>query len=93
MSQTQQSKPPSLLKWVGIPVILAIIFMGILYIAMENEPDYMPAQQKKAQGIDVHAKHANASAEEHAQHNAAEHAEALSHEADNANHANTHSGH
>lgn len=53
--------PKSTLKWVGVPVVIAILFMGILYIAVANEPDYMPAQQKKAAGIDVHAKHANAS--------------------------------
>lgn len=88
MSTTEQSQPPSLLKWIGIPVVLAVIFMGILYLAMENEPDYMPAQQKKAQGIDVHEKHANSSSEDtHAQHSETEHAEAIATE------ENTHSSH
>lgn len=83
MSNTDKPKPPSLLKWIGIPVLVAVIFMGILYLAIENEPDYMPAQQKKAQGIDVHAKHANttpATEDEHAQHSAEEHAEAVAEE-------------
>ena len=80
MSANEQSKPPSLLKWVGIPVFAAIVFMGILYLAMETEPDYMPAQQKKAQGVDVHAKHANAQSDEHAQHSEAEHQEVISNE-------------
>lgn len=93
MSTTEQSPPPSLLKWIGIPVVIAIIFMGILYLAMENEPDYMPAQQKKAQGIDVHAKHANTSSEDgHAQHSATEHEQALAEES-TANHTETSTGH
>lgn len=56
--------PKSMFKWVAIPVLISIFFMGILYIAVVNEPDYMPAQQKKAAGIDVHAKHANAATKE-----------------------------
>ena len=79
--------PQSNWKWIGIPVIIAAIFMGILYLAMANEPDYMPAQQKKAAGVDVHAKHANASStdahndvNEHDSHSTAEHAEAIAQE-------------
>ena len=97
MSTSEDNKPPSLLKWIGIPVALAIVFMGILYIAMETEPDYMPAQQKKAAGVDLHAKHANASSTDHASHSEAEHAEAIAeeqaeHPTETTEH-NTHSAH
>ena len=83
MSANEPTKPPSLLKWIGIPVLLAVAFMGVLYLAIENEPHYMPAQQKKAQGVDLHAKHANAQnpqttdESEHASHSAEEHTEAV----------------
>lgn len=81
MSTHEPAKPPSLLKWLGIPILVATIFMGVLYLAIENEPDYMPAQQKKAAGIDVHAKHANSDqAVDHEQHSATEHAEAVNNE-------------
>ena len=101
MSTSEDNKPPSLLKWIGIPVLLSIIFMGILYIAMETEPDYMPAQQKKAAGVDLHAKHANASSDatDHASHSNDEHAAAIAEEQAQAEHSsaatehNTHSAH
>ena len=32
-------------KGVWIAVILAALFLGILYLAMSNEPDYMPSNQ------------------------------------------------
>lgn len=34
--------------WKGLFVafILSILFLGIFYLAMENEPDYMPSKQQ-----------------------------------------------
>ena len=82
--------PKSTWKWIGIPVIISIVFMGLLYLAIATEPDYMPGQQKKAAGVDVHAKHANAAnstAEdvnnEHSSHSTSEHAQAIAEESDN----------
>ena len=80
--------PGSNWKWIGIPVIIAIAFMGLLYLAMATEPEYMPANQKKAEGVDPHASHGAApteakkyTAEEHAQHSTEEHTKALAEEA------------
>jgi len=37
-----------------VAIILSCIFMGIFYLAIENEPDYMPSkQQKSAQQHDM----------------------------------------
>ena len=35
--------------WKGlfIAAVLSVFFLGIFYMAMSNEPDYMPSQQKK----------------------------------------------
>ena len=35
--------------WKGllIAAILSVLFLGIFYLAMANEPDYMPSQQQK----------------------------------------------
>jgi hypothetical protein len=31
-----------------ITIILSMVFMGIFYLAMNNEPDYMPMNKNKA---------------------------------------------
>lgn len=31
-----------------VAIILSCIFLGIFYLAMQNEPDYMPSQQQKS---------------------------------------------
>lgn len=38
-----------------VAFILSIIFLGIFYLAMENDPDYMPSQQHKQQAQQQHA--------------------------------------
>ncbi len=38
-----------------VAFILSIIFLAIFYLAMENDPDYMPSQQNKEQGHQQHA--------------------------------------
>ncbi|MDR0234938.1 DUF4199 domain-containing protein [Acinetobacter sp.] len=35
-------------KLLVIAIILSCIFMGIFYLAITNEPDYMPSQKQKA---------------------------------------------
>ena len=35
-------------KLLIIAIILAFLFMWVFYLAMNNEPDYMPMNQKKA---------------------------------------------
>lgn len=35
-------------KLLIIATILSCIFMGVFYMAMNNEPDYMPSQKNKA---------------------------------------------
>ncbi|AOA59240.1 hypothetical protein [Acinetobacter larvae] len=34
-------------KALGIAAVLSVLFLGIFYLAMSNEPDYMPSQQQK----------------------------------------------
>ncbi|HQW53159.1 MAG TPA: hypothetical protein PLU69_04195, partial [Acinetobacter sp.] len=34
-------------KAVVITVVLCSIFVGVLYLAVSNEPDYMPSQKRK----------------------------------------------
>lgn len=36
-------------KFVLIVGVLSAIFLGFFYLAMSNEPDYMPGAQRKAQ--------------------------------------------
>lgn len=38
-----------------VAFILSIAFLGIFYLAMENDPDYMPSQQNKEQSHQQHA--------------------------------------
>ena len=38
-------------KLLSIAVVLSCIFMGLFYLAMRQEPDYMPSQQHK---VDMH---------------------------------------
>ena len=38
-----------------VAFILSIIFLAIFYLAMENDPDYMPSQQNKEQSHQQHA--------------------------------------
>lgn len=48
-----------------IACILSVIFLGIFYLAMENDPDYMPSQQNKEHSQQQHAfKNAPAMSEE-----------------------------
>ncbi|MFU8927820.1 DUF4199 domain-containing protein [Acinetobacter puyangensis] len=41
----------SIFGWKGVIIacVLGSIFMAILYLAISNEPDYMPSQQRKKQ--------------------------------------------
>ncbi|WP_326518515.1 hypothetical protein [Acinetobacter sp. CAAS 2-6] len=53
----------------GIVILLGFVFLGFFYLAVSNEPDYMPSQQKKKAAeaeIAMPASHGNMSAEEHA---------------------------
>ena len=43
-------KSPWGLKAAIIAFILSVLFLGFFYLAMSNEPDYMPSQKKQAQG-------------------------------------------
>ncbi len=57
--------------WVStmIAILLGLVFLGFFYLAVSNEPDYMPSQQKKKQAeaeLAMPASHGNMSAEEHA---------------------------
>ena len=48
---TQAISPEkNLWGWKGtiIATVISILFLGIFYLAMSNEPDYMPSQQQKA---------------------------------------------
>jgi hypothetical protein len=38
-----------------VAIILSIIFLAIFYLAMENDPDYMPSQQIKEHSQQQHA--------------------------------------
>lgn len=46
MSQNNSSST-SIFGWKGvwIAAIFAALFLGLLYLAMSNEPDYMPSKQ------------------------------------------------
>ena len=56
-------------KAILIATILSCFFLGFFYLAMTNEPDYMPSQKRKAAQENV----APATAEQH-QMSAEEHA-------------------
>ncbi|TCM63308.1 hypothetical protein EC844_12133 [Acinetobacter calcoaceticus] len=46
----EHSPEKSIWGWKGaiIATVLSVFFLGIFYLAMSNEPDYMPSQQQKA---------------------------------------------
>ncbi|MCU7698577.1 hypothetical protein OD757_15325 [Acinetobacter sp. AYS6] len=54
-------------KFVLIVGVLSAIFLGFFYLAMSNEPDYMPGAQRKAQQEQMQQKAGN-STEQPAQH-------------------------
>ncbi|MGC9660438.1 hypothetical protein BFR77_16850 [Acinetobacter pittii] len=54
-------------KFVLIVGVLSAIFLGFFYLAMSNEPDYMPSAQRKAQQEQMQQK-AEHSIEQRAQH-------------------------
>ncbi len=43
-------------KFVLIVGVLSAIFLGFFYLAMSNEPDYMPGAQRKAQQHEMQQK-------------------------------------
>ncbi len=51
MSNTSNKLSPEKSFWgwklLIIAIILSCIFLGIFYLAMQNEPDYMPNKQQK----------------------------------------------
>ena len=50
MSDNNSSESTALgWKFVLIVGVLSAIFLGFFYLAMSNEPDYMPGAQRKAQ--------------------------------------------
>jgi hypothetical protein len=74
---TSPEKSPWGWKALIIATILSILFLVIFYLAMQNEPDYMPGKQKLAreaqassapveQNMDMSAEQHQMSAEEHA---------------------------
>ena len=82
-----QDTPSSKSGWKALAVafVLAALFLGIFYLAVTNEPDYMPSHQQKnatqqhafktsptmSQETAPSAEHAAMSEEEHQQHHAA----------------------
>ena len=46
-NNSSPEKSPWGWKAVIIVCILGALFMGIFYLAISNEPDYMPSQKKK----------------------------------------------
>ncbi|PWB15432.1 MULTISPECIES: hypothetical protein [Acinetobacter] len=67
---TSPEKSPWGWKALIIATILSIIFLVVFYLAMQNEPDYMPGKQREAraaQASSAAAEHTmDMSAEEHA---------------------------
>lgn len=67
---TSPEKSPWGWKALIIATILSIIFLVVFYLAMQNEPDYMPGKQREAraaQASSAPAEHTmDMSAEEHA---------------------------
>jgi hypothetical protein len=60
-------------KGVAIAVVFTIVFLGIFYLAMHNEPDYMPSKQRGNAHMQHSADHPSAaemqmSSAEHAAH-------------------------
>ncbi|AIL79159.1 MULTISPECIES: hypothetical protein [Acinetobacter] len=54
-------------KFVLIVGVLSAIFLGFFYLAMSNEPDYMPRAQRKAQQHEMQQK-AEKSTDQQTQH-------------------------
>lgn len=54
-------------KFVLIVGVLSAIFLGLFYLAMSNEPDYMPGAQRKAQQHEMQQK-AEKSTDQQTQH-------------------------
>lgn len=54
-------------KFVLIVGVLSAIFLGFFYLAMSNEPDYMPGAQRKAQQHEMQQK-AEKSTDQQTQH-------------------------
>lgn len=54
-------------KFVLIVGVLSAIFLGFFYLAMSNEPDYMPGAQRKAQQHEIQQK-AEKSTDQQTQH-------------------------
>ena len=46
-------------KGLAIAAVLSILFLGIFYMAMQNEPDYMPSQKNDLSHTEKHAGHGN----------------------------------
>ncbi len=46
-------------KGLAIAAVLSILFLGIFYMAMQNEPDYMPSKQIDQSNVEKHAGHGN----------------------------------
>lgn len=52
-----QLKKPFPYLVVGISILLGCMFLGFFLLAVTNEPDYMPSQQKKlVEGVQVQNK-------------------------------------
>lgn len=43
-----QAKKPFPYLVVGISLMLGCLFLGLFYLALSSEPDYMPSQKSKA---------------------------------------------
>ena len=61
-SSPQKDSNETILGWkfVIIVGVLSAIFLGFFYLAMSNEPDYMPGAQRKAQQEKMQHMHDNA---------------------------------
>ena len=53
-------------KAVVITVVLCSIFVGVLYLAVSNEPDYMPSQKRNVAQQNMEQQSTEMTAEEHA---------------------------
>lgn len=78
---SQQSTPSSKAGWkaLALAFVLGFIFLGFFYMAVSNEPDYMPSHKYRAAQENAQSGHAHgattpaATAEEHSM-SAEEHA-------------------
>lgn len=89
-NDTSPEKSPWGWKALIIATILSVIFLVIFYLAMQNEPDYMPGKQKlarEAQASSAPAEHnMDMSNDEHMDMSAEEHAAMTESSASNAHH-------